>query len=100
LERDVGRKATDRIEVNRGESHHPEVEAAGVDAVVSITTDAANLIGQKVADERLSTPVLSDPTLLVSRSYHANRSGMMGLVRDGHTFILVGPDGVIRWRAD
>ena len=25
---------------------------------------------------------------------------MMGAGRDGHTFILVGPDGVIRWRAD
>ena len=25
---------------------------------------------------------------------------MMGTSRDGHTFILVGPDGVIRWRAD
>jgi peroxiredoxin Q/BCP len=25
---------------------------------------------------------------------------MMGTSRDGHSFILVGPDGVIRWRAD
>jgi hypothetical protein len=25
---------------------------------------------------------------------------MMGASRDGHTFILVGPDGKIRWRAD
>jgi len=41
----------------------------------------------------LSTPVLSDPTLTVSVSYHANDYGMMGTSRDGHTFILVGPDG-------
>ena len=25
---------------------------------------------------------------------------MMGDMRDGHSFVLVGPDGVIRWRAD
>jgi len=25
---------------------------------------------------------------------------MMGTGADGHTFILVGPDGTIRWRAD
>ena len=34
---------------------------AGVDAVVSITTDRADLIGRKAADEKLATPVLSDP---------------------------------------
>jgi hypothetical protein len=44
--------------------------------------------------------VLSDPGLAVSQQYHANSYGMMGASRDGHTFILVGPDGVIRWRAD
>ena len=30
----------------------------------------------------------------------ANLYGMMGESRDGHTFILVGPDGDIEWRAD
>jgi peroxiredoxin Q/BCP len=25
---------------------------------------------------------------------------MMGDMRDGHSFVLVGPDGTIRWRAD
>jgi len=44
--------------------------------------------------------VLSDPTMAVSKAYHANDYGMMGNSRDGHTFILVGPDGTIRWRAD
>ena len=73
---------------------------AGVDAVVSITTDPANLIGRKAVDEKLTTPVLSDPSLQVSRSYNANQYGMMGEMRDGHSFILVGPDGTIRWRAD
>ena len=73
---------------------------AGVDTVVSITTDPANLVTQKARDEKLATPVLSDPTLQVSHAYQANQYGMMGDMRDGHSFILVGPDGVIRWRAD
>jgi hypothetical protein len=25
---------------------------------------------------------------------------MMGSSRDGHSFVLIGPDGRIRWRAD
>ena len=55
---------------------------------------------QKVADEGLSTSVLSDPSLAVSRTYHANQYGMMGESSDGHTFLVVGPDGRIKWRAD
>ena len=82
------------------EQNQAALKGAGVDAVVSITTDPANLIGQKVADEKLSTPVLSDPELRVSQAYQANQYGMMGDMRDGHSFILVGPDGKIRWRAD
>jgi peroxiredoxin Q/BCP len=76
------------------------VKAAGVDAIVSITTDPANLIARKTRDMRITIPVLSDPNLAVSKRYHANDYGMMGTSRDGHTFILVGPNGVIRWRAD
>lgn len=77
-----------------------QLKAAGIDAVVSITTDPANLIARKTADMGLSTPMLSDPDLATSRQYEANRFGMMGTSRDGHSFILVGPDGKITWRAD
>ena len=82
------------------EQNKTALRAAGVDSVVSITTDPANLIAQKMTDEKLSTPVLSDPTMQVSHAYNANQYGMMGDMRDGHSFILVGPDGMIRWRAD
>lgn len=82
------------------ERNQAALRTAGVDAVVSITTDPANLIGQKATDEKLTTPVLSDPSMQVSRAYDANSYGMMGDMRDGHSFILVGPDGTIRWRAD
>jgi peroxiredoxin len=82
------------------EQNQAALKTAGVDAVISITTDPANLIGRKVADEKLTTPVLSDPSVQVSRAYNANQYGMMGEMRDGHSFILVGPDGTIRWRGD
>ena len=55
---------------------------------------------QKVSLEGIASPVLSDPGLRVSGTYSANQYGMMGAGADGHTFIVVGPDGVIRWRAD
>jgi len=77
-----------------------KLHAAGIDDVVSITSSPADLVAQKVRDDRLATPVLSDPDLAVSRKYAANSFGMMGDSRDGHSFMLVGPDGKIRWRAD
>jgi peroxiredoxin len=82
------------------EENEVALRAAGVDAVVSITTDPAELVGRKASDEKLATPVLSDADLAVSRAYDANQYGMMGDMRDGHSFVLVGPDGVIQWRAD
>ncbi len=76
------------------------VHAAGIDQVLSITTDPVDLLTQKTGDEGLSTPVLSDPNMTVSRVYHANDYGMMGDSRDGHTFLLVDGQGRIVWRAD
>ena len=75
-------------------------KALGIDQVVTITSDPIDALKQKAADEGLTTPILSDPNLDVSTAYEANSYGMMGNSRDGHTFIVVGPDGVIRWRAD
>jgi peroxiredoxin Q/BCP len=75
-------------------------QALGIDQMVSVTTDPLAALKQKVADEGLSTPVLSDPTLSASGAYHANSYGMMGTGADGHSFLVVGPDGLIRFRAD
>ena len=80
--------------------HAAQLKAAGISQVVSVTGDPIGPVTQKTHDMGLTIPVLSDPGLAVSRQYHANSYGMMGAGRDGHTFILVGPDGVIRWRAD
>lgn len=77
-----------------------QLKAAGVDQLLTITSGPANLIAQKMADDKLTAVALSDSNLDVSRTYQANQYGMMGDSRDGHTFILVGPDGRIQWRAD
>jgi len=82
------------------ENSAAKVKAAGIDQVLSITSDPADLIGTKTRDMKLTTPVLSDPGLDVSQQYDANSYGMMGTSRDGHTFVLVGPDGTVEWRAD
>ncbi|OZM76377.1 peroxiredoxin family protein [Pseudonocardia sp. MH-G8] len=82
------------------EQNEAALTAAGIDEIVSITTDPVDLVARKMADEGLATPVLSDPSLQVSRAYTTNEYGMMGTSRNGHSFILVGPDGQIAWRAD
>ena len=82
------------------ENNFSKFRAVGIDTLVSITTDPIDLLKEKVANERLLMPIGSDPDLAVSRAYTANSYGMMGQDRDGHTFIVVGPDGRIRWRAD
>lgn len=82
------------------QSQSSDFHALGIETIVSITTDPLDALKQKVADQGLTLPVLSDPGLVVSRAYSANGYGMMGGSRDGHSFIVVGPDGRIRWRAD
>ena len=82
------------------QQHAAQLKAAGIQQVVSVTSDPIGAITTKTHDMGLTIPVLSDPDLAISQAYHANGYGMMGSSRDGHTFIEVGPDGTIRWRAD
>lgn len=82
------------------EARMPELNAAGIDELVTVTTDSVDLLARKAADEALTTPVLSDPDLRVSRTYETNSFGMMGDSRNGHSFLLVDPEGKITWRAD
>lgn len=82
------------------EANWAQFQAAGIDKVATITGNSLQTLKQKAAAEGLRTPVLADPDLRVSRTYNANQYGMMGSSADGHSFIVVGPDGRIRWRAD
>jgi len=77
-----------------------KLKAAGIDEFLSITSGPAQLIAQKMTDERLQSVALADSDLAVSKQYAMNQYGMMGDSRDGHTFLLVGPNGKILWRAD
>lgn len=77
-----------------------EFESLGVDQLVAIAGNPLAQLRQKAADDDLTTPVLADPELSLGRTYEANQYGMMGTSTYGHSFIVVGPDGEIRWRAD
>ena len=82
------------------EARWSDFEALGIDGIVSITGDPLNALTQKVELEGIDAPVLSDRGLEASQTYDANAYGMMRGSTNGHTFVLVGPDGEIRWRAD
>ena len=73
---------------------------AGVDEVVAISIDPLSAQAQHAQVIGVTLPVLADQGRSVSQAYDALSYGMMGGASPGHTFILVGPDGVIRWRAD
>lgn len=82
------------------EANFSQFRAVGIDALVTVTTDPPDLLARKVRGERLFMPVLADPSVAVSQAYRANGDGMMGARYDAHTFVIVGRDGRIRWRAD
>jgi peroxiredoxin len=82
------------------EAQMGSLRALGIDMMVSITTNPLDTLKQEVVNDGISTPILSDQNLAVSRAYHADQYGMMNGSSDGHSFLIVGPDGRIRWRAD
>ncbi|MEX0991333.1 MAG: peroxiredoxin family protein [Actinomycetota bacterium] len=82
------------------EADWPKFKALGIDEVATITVDDLDALKQKAQIEGLATPLLSDPDLGASKAYEANKYGMMGESTDGHSFVLIGPDGAIVWRAD
>ncbi|WP_217441592.1 MULTISPECIES: peroxiredoxin family protein [Nocardia] len=82
------------------ENNQAALKAAGIDAVVSISHDPVAQQARKAADQKVSTPMLADPTQQVIHAYDAHKYGMMREQTAGHSFVLVGPDGTISWRAD
>lgn len=82
------------------EADFAKFEALGIDKVVTITTDPLDALQQKAADEGLTSEVLADPGVGVSKEWGTAGIGMMGPQMNGHSFILVNEDGVIEWRAD
>ena len=83
------------------ESDWGSFRGLGINEMVSITTDPLYALQQKVADEGITTPLLADPNVSVSGEYGMTSFAMAGMAnQDGHSFVVVGPNGVIKWRAD
>ncbi|MGH2954952.1 MAG: redoxin domain-containing protein [Solirubrobacterales bacterium] len=79
-----------------------EFRTLGIDEIATITTDPPDLLAQKVADEGISTPVMTDQNVIYSRAYATTDYAMagMGPTFNGHSFVLVDEKGMIEWRAD
>lgn len=75
-------------------------KALGIDEVVAISADPASAQAQRAKRTGITLPTLADPERSVSGAYGTLAYGMMNGALPGHTFILVGVDGKIRWRAD
>lgn len=75
-------------------------EALGIDEIAAISVDSLSAQQQRAQVQGIKIPALVDAERAVSAEYDALSYGMMGGSLPGHTFILVGPDGTIRWRAD
>lgn len=82
------------------EAQWGKFEELGIDNFVNITHDPLDASRQASESMDLSTPVLYDENLEVSKTYDAHKYGMMDGNANGHTFIVVGPEGEIQWRAD
>ena len=72
----------------------------GIDQVIAISADPAAAQAQRARRTGITMPTLADPDRAVCGAYGTLAYGMMNGALPGHTFILVGPDGKIRWRAD
>ena len=71
--------------------------------VVSITGDSLDSMMSWTQNSRVvHSEVLADPSLSVSNTYDTTSAAvsMMPGTAPGHTFILVGSNGVVLWRAD
>lgn len=84
------------------EPRFDEFEALGIDEIATVTTDPPDLLAQKVADEGITTPVMTDLNLTVSDDYSTPDYRMAGMSEsfNGHSFLLVDEEGMIEWRAD
>lgn len=84
------------------EPRFDEFKALGIDEIATITTDPPDLLAQKVADEGITTPVMTDLNLTVSDDYSTPDYRMAGMSEsfNGHSFLLVDAEGMIEWRAD
>lgn len=69
--------------------------------VVAITVDPLDQLRPIVQQWGIKVPLASDTSLKTAEAYDTLIAGSMHPgQKPGHTFILVGPDGIIKWRYD
>lgn len=68
-------------------------------AVLPVVMNSTSEVGGELRRFGVKTPYLSDPTGEVSSAYDTLGTGHHANL-PGHTFILVGPNGQVRWRAN
>lgn len=69
--------------------------------VASITTDSmSDLAGWASSKGPRSSVVLSDQSMTVSRAYDMLGSSMHPGMVDGHSFVIINPQGILEWRKD
>ncbi len=67
--------------------------------LLSISPDAPEDWAEAAGEQGVETPVLSDPGNVVAQKYDVMQWAMPS-GEPGHTFVLVGEDGRIRWIRD
>lgn len=82
------------------EANWPKFQALGIDEMVAVSGDELENLEQAASDTDLKTPMLSDPGVEQSAAWDANKYGMMGDTANGHSFVVIDPEGRIQWRAD
>jgi peroxiredoxin Q/BCP len=76
----------------------PEFQQLGV-TLVSIASDSQQELRLAATEYRTKTALLSDPGRRVIQQYGVSRWAM-GNGEPGHTFVLVGKDGTVKWVRD
>ncbi|MFY9484883.1 MAG: peroxiredoxin family protein [Patescibacteria group bacterium] len=85
------------------EKHLKDLEAMNV-THLNVTTDPLEDIKKRAAPYGITTPTLEDINNKVTKAYDMERFSMAmpssSGIRPGHSFVLIGIDGIIRWRKD
>ena len=76
----------------------PEFQTLGVQ-LLSISTDAPAQLAAAAQEFGVASPLLSDEGAKVTDAYGASQWAMPS-GEPGHTFVLVGIDGTIKWMRD
>lgn len=70
-------------------------------SLIAITVDPVDQLRPVIQKWGIEVPVASDTSRKIAAAYDALYVGSMHPgQKPGHTFILVGPDGIIKWRYD